>query len=160
MDLLSRRIQKAAESFLDNEGLISGLDQSSAELLQNWGISHAKKAAEKTESLDDERAEEIIYPQLRASRRLLRAIRVWLQHEKNVNDVERKELWQKVEKRAQAIYGEELSLPAPEEFKTETAAAFVVSLRDWLEGARAEQDEKTRDGEKKNFFQRLFNREG
>ena len=82
MDAISHRIKKVAESVLENEALIGGLDKSTAEVLQGWGVRHATRAAEGTHSLDDESAEKAMYPQLKASRRLLRAIRVWLEHEK------------------------------------------------------------------------------
>jgi len=159
MDILSHRIKKVAESILENEGLISGLDQSSAELLQNWGIAHATKVAEKTAFLDDEQAEKVMYPQLRASRRFLRAIRVWLQYEANVTTAERKELWQKVEKRARDLYGEQLSLPAPEQFEADTPAVFVGGLRSWLEDfSDGNGNQEKQAGKRKNFFQKLFTR--
>lgn len=157
MDILSHRIKQVAESILENEGLVSGLDEFSAEALQNWGVAQGKKVAEATGDLDDERAEEMMYPQLKALRRLLRAVRVWLQYEREVDAVERQKLWAKVEKRARDLYGAGLSLPAPEEFKAESAAAFVGNLRDWLEALSGEKDEEQQDKEKGNFFQRLFN---
>jgi hypothetical protein len=156
--MLSERIQKVAESVLENEALISGLDRDSADVLQKWGVKNATQVAEKTATLDDERAEREMYPQLKASRRLIRAICVWLAHEKDSEPEEREKLWAKVEKRAKLLYGEGISLPASSEFSGENSAEFINNLRDWLETG-GESDEKEKDDEKKEtFFSSLFNR--
>jgi len=133
VDVLSKRIQKVVESVLENESLVSGLDESASEILQGWGIKTATSAAEKTDQLDDERAEREMYPQLKASRRLMRAIRVWLQQETETLPEQRAQLWAKIEKRAKALYGEELSLPSPEQFSGGTQAEFIQNLLDWFE---------------------------
>ncbi len=154
MDVLSKRIQKVTESVLENEALISGLDRDSADILQKWGVRNATQVAKKTATLDDERAEKEMYPQLKASRRLIRAIRVWIAHEKTSTSEERNKLWKKVEKRAKSLYGEGISLPAPSEFSGENPAEFINHLRDWLEA-----DDKEKDNDKKeSFFSSFFNR--
>ena len=154
MDVLSKRIQKVTESVLENEALISGLDRDAADILQKWGVKNATQVAEKTATLDDERAEKEMYPQLKASRRLIRAIRVWLAYEKDSEPEEREKLWRKVEKRAKSLYGEGISLPAPSEFSGKNSAEFINHLRDWLEA-----DGKEKDNDKKeSFFSSFFNR--
>ena len=152
MDTLSHRIKKVAESVLENEALISGLDESAAEVLQGWGVKNATRAAEKTEALDDDSAEKAMYPQLKASRRLLRAIRVWLEHEQEATADEREKLWGKVEKRVQGLYGDDISLPSPNQFSGERPVEFIENLRGWLEGDLAKKKEK------KSFFKSLFSR--
>ena len=127
MDMLSKRIQKVAESVLENEALISGLDRDTADLLQKWGVKNATQVAEKIATLDDERAEKEIYPQLKASRRLIRAIRVWLAHEKDSEPQKREKLWEKVEKRAKSLYGEGISLLAPSEFLGENSRIWAMA---------------------------------
>ncbi len=134
MDILSNRIKKVVESLLENEALVSGLDGSAAEALQEWGIKNATNVAEKTDMLDDENAERKMYPQLKASRRLMRAIRVWIQYEKNAEPEEREKLWGKVRKRAKALYGEGISLPSAEHFSGKTPVEFIDNLQNWLEG--------------------------
>ena len=150
MDILSNRIKKVIESVLENEALVSGLDESAAEVLQGWGIKNATSVAEKTDMLDDENAEREMYPQLKASRRLIRAVRVWVQHEKEATLEERAKLWGKVEKRAQALYGEGISLPEASQFAGNTTVEFIENLRGWLEGDRGEEENK------KSFFSSLF----
>ncbi len=133
MDILSKRIQKVVESVLENEALVSGLDESAAEILQGWGIKTAASVAEKTDQLDDERAEREMYPKLKASRRLMRTIRIWLRQETETLPEERAQLWAKIEKRAKALYGEGLSLPSPEQFSGGTQVEFIQNLLDWLD---------------------------
>ncbi|MBT3315752.1 MAG: hypothetical protein HN390_14180 [Anaerolineae bacterium] len=155
MDLLSKRIQKAAESVLENEGLVSGLDESTAALLQDWGIKNVKRIAEETGDLSDEHAEEAMYPKMKASRRLMRAIRVWVQREKESSQEEKDQLWLKLEKMAQALYGEALSLPSSTKFTGKTSVEFIRNLLDWLENNSLE---KKGAGEKKTSLRSLFNR--
>ena len=156
MDILSNRIKKVVESVLENEALVSGLDESAAEVLQGWGIKNATSVAEKTDMLDDENAEREMYPQLKASRRLMRAIRVWLQYEKESTAEERDKLWAKVDKRVKALYGEELSLPSANQFLGKTSAEFINNLRNWLE--RETKPEVQGDKEEKTLFQSWLNR--
>ncbi|MCP4142189.1 MAG: hypothetical protein GY755_18245 [Chloroflexi bacterium] len=162
MDAISHRIKKVAESVLENEALIGSLDRSAADVLQGWGVKHATRAAEDTHSLDDESAEKAMYPQLKASRRLLRAIRVWLEHEKEATAEERQKLWAKVEKRAQGLYGDAISLPSPSQFSGKRPVEFIENLREWLEGdtqeAEVEKNAKKDKKKKKGFFQSLFGR--
>jgi len=124
--------------------------------LQKWGIRNVTRAAEKTEMLDDDSAEKAMYPHLRASRRLMRAIRIWLQHEKSVDTEERDRLWAKVDKRAKGLYGKDISLPLPDRFLGETPAEFIDNLRSWLEG-NTKAETKGDEG-KKTFFNSLFGR--
>ena len=150
MDILSRRITKVVESVLENEALVSGLDKTAAEVLQNWGVKNATRVVEKTHTLDDDSAEKIMYPQLKASRRLLRAIRVWVEHEQKVTAEEREKLWGKVEKRVRGLYGDDISLPSPNQFSGESPMEFIVNLQEWLEGYPKEK--------KKSFFESLFDK--
>ncbi|MBT3321330.1 MAG: hypothetical protein HN392_03495 [Anaerolineae bacterium] len=136
MDILNKRIQRVVESVLDNEALTSGLDETAAEVLQGWGIKNATSIAGKVKTLDDEHAEREMYPHLKASRRLIRAIRIWLEHEKKSTLEEKEKLWAKVEKRAQGLYGDALSLPSPNQFSGNTPAEFIENLRNWLEGSK------------------------
>jgi len=133
VDKLSNRIDRVAESVLENESLADGLDRSAAEVLQKWGIEKMTRIAEKTDGQDDEMAERSMYPHLRAMRRLMRAIRNWLRHESDLDCERRAELWQKLLKRAQAVYGSEIAMPSAEEIAGGDAAQFVLSLRAWFE---------------------------
>lgn len=153
MDILSNRIQKAVESVLENESLLGGLDEMAASALQNWGIQNVKRIAEETGDLDDERAEESMYPKMKAARSLMRAIRVWVENERQVSADERAELWTKIEKKAQDLYDAELRLPDAATFSSGNPTAFIKELLSWFE----RYTDKKADG-KKGFFQSLFNR--
>lgn len=156
MSNLANRVQRAVESVLENEGLVGGLDEAAASALQDWGISNVKKIAEETGDLDDEQAEEAMYPKMKASRSLMRAVRVWVEHEAKVSAEERVELWTKIEKKAQALYGEELRLPDAATFSGANTLESIKKLLAWFEdyaGRGADSGEK-----KKGFFQSLFNR--
>lgn len=153
MDILSNRIQKAVESVLENESLLDGLDEMAASALQNWGIQNVKRIAEETGDLDDEHAEESMYPKMKASRSLMRAIRVWIENEREASADERAELWAKIEKKAQDLYDAELRLPDAATFSSGDPTAFIKELLAWFERYTDNKD----DG-KKGFFQSLFNR--
>ncbi len=75
MDKLTQRLNRAAESILENESLTAGLDDDAAQALLDWGLACAELAARSTSGLDDEAAENAISPRLRATRRLMRLVR-------------------------------------------------------------------------------------
>ena len=150
MDMLGKRVQRAVESVLENEGLVGGLDKAVASTLQDWGIKNVKRIAEETGDLDDERAEEAMYPKMKASRSLMRAIRVWVKHEAESSAEKRAQLWERIEKKAQDLYGEELTLPDAATFSGANAAESIKNLLTWIENY-------ARGGtEKKGFFRTLF----
>ena len=152
MDILSKRVQRAVESVLENEGLLGGLDEAAASALQDWGIQNVKRIAEETGELDDERAEEAMYPKMKASRSLMRAVRVWVEKEQESSADERAKLWAKIEQKAQDLYDGELRLPDAATFSGTSTAEFIKNLLAWLEDYPHGGDEK------KGFFQSLFNR--
>lgn len=71
---IDRRVRRAAQSVLENESLTDDLDDKAAKALIDWGVSRAENAARATENLDDERAEEQMYPRMRANRKLMRTV--------------------------------------------------------------------------------------
>ncbi len=152
MDVLEKRMQRAVESVLENEGLVSGLDKETASALQDWGIQNVKRIAGKTGDLDDERADEAMFPKMKASRGLMRAIRVWVEHEAASSVEERVELWAKIEKYARDLYDEHLHLPDPGQFSGNNAIETIRNLLAWFDSyANGEKS-----GEKKGFFKSLF----
>lgn len=152
MSLIEKRVQHAVESVLENEGLLGGLDEAAASALQDWGIQNVKRIAEDTANLDDEHAEEAMYPKMKASRSLMRAVRVWVEHEAQSSAEERAKLWAKIEEKAQALYDEELHLPAADTFSGANTADFIKNLLAWLEDYKDDKNNR-----KKGFFQSLFN---
>jgi len=72
MDQLNKRIDRAAESILENEALSSELDDAAAKVLLQWGVARATTIATETAGLDEQAAEGVMYPRQKALRRLLR----------------------------------------------------------------------------------------
>jgi hypothetical protein len=71
------RIRMAAESILENEALRDGLyDEQAASALLNWGVTWAEYLALQTAHIaDDFEAEDEMYPQMKALRKLLVAVK-------------------------------------------------------------------------------------
>ena len=70
-NLIEKRTQRIAESFLDNEALTADLDDEAAQVLIAWGMALAGKIARETAGMNDQQAEEVMYRPLRSLRRLL-----------------------------------------------------------------------------------------
>jgi hypothetical protein len=78
MDSILERVNRAAESILENESLTADLNDEAAKVLLDWGVARAKEIANGTiEILDEEQAEEAMYAQMRALRRILRTTNQW-----------------------------------------------------------------------------------
>jgi hypothetical protein len=71
------RLQRAAESILENEALTAELDDEAAQVLIDWGVSLAQRIASETIELDEAAAEEATYQPMRALRKMLRKINNW-----------------------------------------------------------------------------------
>jgi hypothetical protein len=78
MDSILGRVNRVAESILENESLTADLNDEAAGVLIDWGIARAKEVAYSTlEIVDDDQAEEAMYVQMRALRRILRTANQW-----------------------------------------------------------------------------------
>jgi hypothetical protein len=78
MDSILVRIDRTVESMLENESLTADLNDEAAKVLIDWSIARTKEIVLGTiEIIDDELAEEAMYGQLRALRRLMRTINRW-----------------------------------------------------------------------------------
>ena len=78
MSTLAQRINRAAESILENESLTSNLDDTAAQALISWGVTCARMVARSTAGLDDAEAEDATSQRLRATRRLMRGVNRWI----------------------------------------------------------------------------------
>ena len=78
MSELAQRIERAAESILENESLTANLDDAAAQVLFDWGIACARMVAQSTAGLDDGEAESVMSGRLRATRRLMRLVNQWM----------------------------------------------------------------------------------
>ena len=77
VDELAGRVQRAAESILENEGLAGGLDDTAAQALLDWGVACAKQVAQATSGLAQVQAEAAMADRLRAVRRMMRLVNGW-----------------------------------------------------------------------------------
>ena len=132
VNVLSKRIEAAVESILNNEALSAGLDDPAAQVLITWGIDLAKQIAARTGDLDDQAAEAVLYQPMRALRKLLRATCQWA-----LNPTD--EHLQTVIAQFPEVYGPQSSSatqqPAPTAL-THTApdaAQRIQQLRAWIE---------------------------
>jgi hypothetical protein len=85
MIAIQKRIQRAAESILENEALTADLDDDAAKALLDWGVACAEKIASDTAELNDEEAEEAMYQPMRALRKMLRAANKWVANPQSEN---------------------------------------------------------------------------
>ena len=74
---IQSRIQRAAESILENEALTADLDDAAAKLLLDWGVTLSQQIAIQTIEMDESQAEESMYGPMRALRKMLRGANNW-----------------------------------------------------------------------------------
>ncbi|MEM7032302.1 MAG: hypothetical protein AAF629_22315 [Chloroflexota bacterium] len=142
-EAVHKRINRAAESILENEKLTDGLDDEAAQALIDWGLTCAKSIMENTLGLNDEEAEELTYPQLKATRRLMRSVSKWIVRQSEGNSEAAQKSLQKVIEQAQTIYGDTVQLPDTLEAGTlanpsvsETPQQIIANLRTVIEPDR------------------------
>jgi hypothetical protein len=103
---ISARVKRVAESLLDNERLTSDLDDSAAKELLDWGLSIARQIAQGTADVDDdEQAEQAMYPRLRATRRMMRAVNLWIVNQREGDIEGRDRAFDNIVEQASIIYG-------------------------------------------------------
>jgi hypothetical protein len=107
---LEKRIRMAAESILENESIREGLDDYGASALLKWGIACAERIASETNELDDdEEAEEITYPRMRALRQMLDNVKSLYRPELDPTDG--RTLLAEISEFAAVVYGPAVELP-------------------------------------------------
>jgi hypothetical protein len=111
MDQLAERISRAAESILENESLTADLDDSAAEELLAWAVTCAERIAISTVGVGQAAAEEAMYPRMRATRRLMRAVNRWIPQRREMGHEGNQQALEKVIELAAVIYGGDFSPP-------------------------------------------------
>jgi hypothetical protein len=111
IDEVVRRTNLAAEGILGNQRLTANLDDSAASELLDWGVACAEEIAQGTAGLDDQEAEEVMYPRLRATRRLMREVNRWVAEQKDMDTVGSAESLDRIVEEAVIAYGQDL-MPA------------------------------------------------
>jgi hypothetical protein len=134
MDIELRK-RMAAESILENESLREGLDEDSASAILEWGTECAKRIAEATAGLEDEdEAEELTYPRMRALRELLGLAQKL--YSGSVGVFQRGGVLKEIAEKVPLVYGE--SVPAPELFRWNVFAILQAgSAGQKIKGLRA-----------------------
>ena len=78
MNIVEDRLQRAAENILGNERLTADLDDAAAEVSLKWGLDWAAAAVSETAAMEAEQAEFYLSPRLKALRRMLRQVNIWM----------------------------------------------------------------------------------
>jgi hypothetical protein len=109
MKALTQRVDRAAESILENEGLAADLDDAAAKVLLDWGIACAKMVAQSTADLGEAEAEEAMSTRLRATRRLMRSVNTWVASRREMDAEGSAMLLAKILEQAAIIYGKDFT---------------------------------------------------
>ncbi|MCA9936520.1 MAG: hypothetical protein H6662_08370 [Ardenticatenaceae bacterium] len=123
MDNLAKRARRVAESLLENESLTADLNDTAAQGLLDWGLQMAQRVVDSTTELDDEAAEEVMYPRLKATRRMMRSVNRLVANARYMPPEDSAAMLDGIIEKAAATYGAAFSPPAPED-----RAAFVQLL--------------------------------
>lgn len=125
-----QRIQRAAESILENETLTADLDDEAAKVLLDWGVTQVQSIASETIEMDASQAEEAMYRPMRALRKMLRAANKW------VIDLKENNLG-RIVKQAEIVYGSSPNEEQQAAFAAqipEDATGRLIELRNFIEG--------------------------
>ncbi len=137
MDIELRK-RMAAESILENEALRAGLDDEAASALLEWGTACAKSIAAATASLeDDDEADELTYPRMRALREMLSLVQNL--YSGSVSVFQRGAVLKEIAEKIPLVYGD--GTPAPEMFRwniflilqSGSTGEKIISLRALIE---------------------------
>jgi hypothetical protein len=109
LEAVMRRTDLAAEGILGNQRLTANLDDSAASELLDWGVACAEEIAQGTAGLDDQEAEEFMYPRLRATRRLMREVNRWVAQQEEMDTVGIAESLDRIVEEAVIAYGQDLT---------------------------------------------------
>ena len=132
---IEQRLQRVMESLYGNEGLTSEMDDSSATLLLDWAEHQVRHVVDSTAELDDAAADEVMYPRMKAMRRIARYVNQALSGQGETYD-----LAEKIGAQARILYGKAFVEPDINRIqsllslsKTEPGLLFQT-LRHLLEG--------------------------
>ena len=143
MNGIKERIEKAAQSILENEKLTADLDDDAAQVLLDWGIASAKRIVQGTLGLDDMEAEDAMYQPMRANRRLMRGVNKLVSRFEILKKEGQFEALEKIISQAGVIYGDDYVPPTPDQqstFLSETVELiadipqWIAKLRSFVEG--------------------------
>jgi hypothetical protein len=152
---LKERIDRVAESILDNERLTADLDDSAAKELLDWGLAAAKQIVQGTAKVEDEdQAQEAMYPRLRATRRMMRAVNIWVTNARKGDIEGSARALDRIFEQASIIYGRTFTPPGTEQRdafihtqakSVDNPPQMIANLRQFLE--RSEDAQPNQEGE-------------
>jgi hypothetical protein len=121
-----------------NEALGEALDESAANELLSLGLKGAAGIASSTEGMDEEAAELSMADRLKALRKLMRHLGRLLGEARELDAEGRRWLWESVQKQANLLYGDGLSLPSLDDVmgrlsQGESPGRIIASLREMFE---------------------------
>jgi len=126
MDDLTKRINYAVESILENERLTADLDDEAAQELIDWGITCVKKIVQSTSGLSDAEAEEITSPRLRATRRMMREVDRWVVRQSREDATASTKSLDRIIEQATIIYGDDFNPPDQDRHDTFSSQSLNV----------------------------------
>jgi hypothetical protein len=143
MNAIIQRVNRAAQSILENENLTADLNDEAAQVLLDWGIAQAKAITMETVEIgDDEEAAEFVYPKMKALRRMLRTVNKWYAKVKSFDKDYGTSALERILEQAAVIYGEEFIPPTSEQQAEiinqqsnlqKFPAAFIAELQSLIE---------------------------
>ncbi|HKJ28230.1 MAG TPA: hypothetical protein VJ965_11375 [Anaerolineales bacterium] len=103
---LNKRLRRKMEGLYENEALTDELDDESADVFLKWASDRVESIVKSTADLDDDQAEEAMYPRMRALRKMSRYVnRLARGTEDQIRTL------QKIVIQAREIYGDSFSEP-------------------------------------------------
>jgi hypothetical protein len=116
MNSVEDRRQRAAENILGNERLTADLDDAAAAALLDWGLNWAMGAVLETAAMEEEQALMVLSPRLKALRRMLRQVNIWIRDQDTTLAVEQAERLAKIFHQAQLVQGNPAEADDPAAF--------------------------------------------
>jgi hypothetical protein len=136
--MIDKRIRRVQDQIVGNEALGEALDESAASELLSLGLKGAAGIASSTEGMDEEAAELSMADRLKALRKLMRHLGRLLGEARELDAEGRRWLWESVQKQANLLYGDGLSLPSLDDVMVrlsqgESPGRIIASLREMFE---------------------------
>ncbi|MCP4358905.1 MAG: hypothetical protein GY796_12875 [Chloroflexi bacterium] len=140
MDEVNIRIIRMVERILENESLTSNLEDEAAKALINWGVALVEMLGKQTAGMEDAEAEEALYPQEKAVRRLMRLINRWALHLGEDNSATSQQFMPQILEQIVRIYGDKKIIPERPDWEAflshslvDSPTHLVVSLRNFTD---------------------------
>ena len=140
---LDARLERKMAGMYEDEALTAELDDDSANEFLKWAAARVKSMVGNTAELDEEQAEEVMYPQMRALRKLSRYVNRLAGGTDDPSGT-----LQQIVIQAKELYGDALSEPDMEQLTAlfyehqGQPKAFVKALRNFFEGEEEDGEEE------------------